>query len=379
VKTALDLSPLFTPFTIRGITLANRFIMPAMQRGWSDNGRPPASLIDYDRSRVEGGISMVITESSAIDHPTASGHLAALQLNDRTASDWALCAEAVHEAGGRILFQLWHEGANWAGDQAAEESGGVSLSPSGLGAPGKSDGRAATAGDLQDLKAAYVRSALAAQRAGADGVEIHGAHGFLLDQFLWAETNLRTDGYGGEDPAARARFPAEVIAEIRAATCSDFLISFRFSQFKPADYAAMIGRDPNELAIILSVLDQAGVDLFHASARRFFAPLWPSSDLGLAGWARSLVGRPVIAAGSVGLDVDMYTSWTEHTDANFTGEDGLRELVSRFNNREFDLIAVGRSILGDSQWVRKIREGRYADISPFDKRILLAVTEGAGR
>ena len=142
--------------------------------------------------------------------------------------------------------------------------------------------------DYDAIREAFVRGALAAKQIGAAGVEVHACHGYLLDQFLWAETNRRTDGYGGEDIRARVRFPAEIVQAIRQAVGEQFPISFRFSQWKEVNYNARITPTPRDLQTMLTILRAAGVDVFHASARYFWVAEWPNSDLGIAGWTKSI-------------------------------------------------------------------------------------------
>ena len=119
------------------------------------------------------------------------------------------------------------------------------------------------------------------------------------------------------------------------------------------------------------------MDVFHASARYFWVPEWPDSDLGLAGWTKSMTDAPVIAVGSVGLDTDVMDNFFGK-EAKSTGEEGLRELLRRFNNREFDLISVGRSLIGDAEWVKKVRDGRLSEIRMFTKRDVIGDLEVEG-
>ncbi|HEX5228524.1 MAG TPA: hypothetical protein VFW44_12470, partial [Bryobacteraceae bacterium] len=305
MSSELDFAPLFEPFTINGLTLPNRFVMPGMQRMWCEDGRPLPRLAQYYRRRVEGGVALVITESCAVDHPSSTQTPQFTRITDATMDAWAECVRAVKDAGGRIFLQLWHEGAvrKEGGDGPYAQY--PSLSPSGLVYSGKPNGRACSAEDLASIRDAFVRGALAAREIGADGVEVHACHGYLLDQFLWAETNRRTDGYGGDEIRARVRFPAEIVAAIRAALGPAFPISFRFSQWKEVNYDARVVPTPDDLAVMLSELRTAGADVFHASARRFWIPEWPGSDLGIAGWTKSLTDKPVIGVGSVGLDTDV--------------------------------------------------------------------------
>ena len=363
----VDVSPLFEPFALGPIVLRNRFVMPGMQRGWVEDDRPLPRMADYYRRRVEGGVSLVISEACAIDHEVSTGQEAAAFIDNATASAWAGCVDAVHGAGGHMLIQLWHEGGMRKPDVGGRRPDLPTLSPSGLVYEGKENGVAATEADLESIRAAFVRSALAARAAGADGVEVHGAHGFLIDEFLWAETNRRTDGYGGPDLRARLRFPAEVVASIREAIGPDAVISFRFSQWKEVDYEARICETPDELGTMLQTLRSAGVDMFHASTRYFSRPAWPGSDLGLAGWCKSLTDAVVVTVGSVGLNVDVMTSILGDEETGLSLRPTLGELVRRFENGEFDLVAVGRSNISDPDWVHKIRDGYYSDVRGFKK------------
>jgi 2,4-dienoyl-CoA reductase-like NADH-dependent reductase (Old Yellow Enzyme family) len=365
-REALDLRPLFTPLHVGSMRLPNRFVLPGMQRRWVHDGAPAPRLAEYYRRRVTGGVGLIISESVAVDHPSATRTDFFARLDKGTIPAWAHCIAQVKEAGGHILLQLWHEGA-------MREEGGdgpwamhPTLSPSGLARADRPNGRAASLDEIAAIRAAFVRSARMAQDAGADGVEVHGAHGFLLDQFLWSVTNRRDDGYGGDDVHDRARLPAEIVAGIRAACGSDFVISFRFSQWKEADYAARIAQTPSELGAVLTILREAGTQLLHASTRRFWMPEWPDSDLGLAGWARRLSGLPTITVGSVGLDTDVMQSF-DGAEGGAEFETGLAELSRRFARGEFDLVSVGRSQISDPDWVRKVHDGRFDEIRVFSR------------
>ncbi|HEX4098139.1 MAG TPA: hypothetical protein VHX64_15550, partial [Caulobacteraceae bacterium] len=122
------------------------------------------------------------------------------------------------------------------------------------------------------------------------------------------------------------------------------------------------------------ILKAAGVDVFHASARRFWIPEWDGSDLGIAGWSKRLTDRPVIAVGSVGLDIDVMENFFGK-EASSTGEEGLGELTRRFANGEFDLISVGRGHIGDQGIVGKMRQGRLDDIRGFTRKDVLGDLE----
>src|SRR6478736_9278485 len=181
-------------------------------------------------------------------------------------------------------------------------------------------------------------------------VELHGAHGYLLDQFLWERTNLRTDSYGGS-LAARTRFPAEVVAAVRGAVGPDYPIVYRFSQWKASDFGASIVGDPVELQELLGPLVDAGVDVFHPSTRRHYVPAFPDSDpvLSLSGWTKKVTGAPVIAVGSVGLG----TQFRSEKAGEVIRPAPIDRLVGQFEVGEFDIVAVGRALLADPTWVNR--------------------------
>ena len=372
--TGTDITPLLQPLQVGQLQLKNRFVMPGMQRAWCVDGAPDERLREYYRRRALGGTALVVCEACAVDHPSAASNPMFARLDASTRDAWRACVDEVHEAGGRIFIQLWHQGAVDTGKAGPDFT---ALSPSGLEKAGKPFGRPATAAELSELIGAFARCAVIAREIGADGVEVHACHGYLLDQFLWPETNQRTDKYGGPGIADRAAFPAEVVAAVRAAVGPDYPISIRISQWKEADYEAKVVTSPAELGQLVSILRSAGTDLFHVSTRRFWSPEWPGSDLGLAGWAKSFTDAPVIAVGSVGLDTDVMENFFGK-EARPTGEPGLRELLRRFNNREFDLVAVGRGHIGDPDWVKKIAQGQCDDIRPFTKQDLLGDLEFEG-
>ena len=350
-------SPLFTPFILNRLTLFNRWVMPAMQRGMCVEGRPSAELAAYYRRRAEGGVGLIIGESGAIDHPSATVQPTSAHINASTRDGWARCVAEVGEVGGAMLLQLWHEGALRTDGQA--------LSPSGLAHPGRTSGRAATLGELADVRDGFVRSALIAREVGAAGIEVHAAHGYFLDQFLWHGTNVRSDGYGGPDVAHRARFPAEIVAAIRAACGPDFVISLRFSQWKEADYGARVAQTPEDLAVLVTMLREAGVDALHCSNRRFWEGEWDGDRRNLAGWTKAVSGLPTITVGSVGLDTDVMTVFMEGVDPGARVAEAIDELEERLAAGEFDLVAVGRALIGDPDFVRKVEQRDYAAIRTF--------------
>jgi 2,4-dienoyl-CoA reductase-like NADH-dependent reductase (Old Yellow Enzyme family) len=218
---------------------------------------------------------------------------------------------------------------------------------------------------LAEIRDGFVRSAMIAQEIGAAGVEVHAAHGYFLDQFLWHGTNVREDGYGGPDMVHRARFPAEIVAAVREACGPHFVITLRFSQWKEADYGARVAATPAELSTLATMLREAGVDALHCSNRRFWLGEWEGHRLNLAGWAKKVSGLPTITVGSVGLDNDVMTTFMEAKDPGARVAEAIEELEDRLSAGEFDLVAVGRALIGDPDFVRKVEQREYAAIRTF--------------
>jgi len=369
--TELDIDALFEPVTIGPLTLRNRFAMPAMQIGYvADNG-PTERMIAHLRARAEGGVGLVFSESCAPDHPSSYWQPVFCVMNTQTRDGWGRVVDAVKGAGAAFVLQLWHPGVQRTPAPGYTHADYPTLSPSGLVQEGRTNGRAMTRGEMDELKAAYVAAAETAQALGADGIEIHAAHGYLMDQFLWAETNRRTDGYGGAEVADRARFPMEVAAAIRAAVGPRFLVSLRFSQFKEVDYGARVFPTPEALAEFGTLARAAGIDCLNVSSRRFTRPEWPEQDaeLGIAGWTRRMTGLPVITTGSVGLDKDMFADLFDGQDPALSIAADLAELVRRLALGEFDLIGVGRMHIANPDFVNKVRAGRLEELKLYNKAV----------
>ncbi|GAA2183847.1 NADH:flavin oxidoreductase [Brooklawnia cerclae] len=354
-----DPSPLFTPFRLSGVELSNRFVMAPMTRRFSPGGVPGPDVAAYYGRRA-AHLGLIVTEGTYIDHPSAgtSGRVPRIYGEDAL-TGWRRVVEAVHANGGKIFPQLWHVGL--ARQEGAEPRPDAPvLSPSGVAPDGTPVGRAATEADIAEIVASFARAAADAQRTGFDGVELHGAHGYLLDQFLWAVTNHRTDGYGGS-LAARARLSVEVVSAVRAAVGPDFPIMFRFSQWKSSDFDARIAESPAELEALLTLLVEAGANGFHVSTRRYWLPAFDGDPRTLAGWTKRITGLPTIALGSVGVKAPFLGDQAAESPLS------LAPLLELFDRGEFDLVGLGRAELSEPEWPTKIREGRLSEIRGYAK------------
>lgn len=352
---------LFKPFKSSNLQLDNRIVMAPMTRGFSPNGIPGKDVADYYRRRAEHGVGLIVTEGTLINHPAAGASPNWPNFHGEDAlNGWANVVAAVHEAGGRIIPQLWHVGTTRkVGSFPNPEV--LPVGPSGLALTGEKVSEPLTEAEIASLVASYAQAAADAKRLGFDGIELHGAHGYLIDQFFWSNTNQRTDRYGG-DLIKRTRFAVEIIEAARRAVGPDFPIVLRFSQWKSVDYTAKLANTPDELAKFLTPLVEAGVDIFHCSTRRFWEPEFEGSDLNLAGWTKKLTGKPTITVGSVGLDTEFTKLFQEGVGAGTANLDGLLE---RLDRGEFDLVAIGRALLNDPTWADKIRAGRLKELVPF--------------
>lgn len=370
-KASVDI--LFRPLEVGTMNVPNRIVMAPMTRTSAPNGIPGLPNANYYRRRAEGGVGLILSEGTVIERPTSSNERDVPHFYGNAAlAGWRLVVDAVHGAGGRMGPQLWHTGST-LGSDGWEPSLPVE-SPSALLGPGHPRGEAMTEEAIADTVAAFAAAAAEARALGFDTVELHGAHGYLIDQFFWSETNLRSDRYGGASIRERSRFAAEVIAAVRHAVGPGFPLILRVSQWKQQDFAARLAESPSLMTDWLLPLVEAGVDVLHCSQRRFWEPEFPEIDgndgLNFAGWAKKLTGAVTISVGSVGLSGDFMTAFSGGSSTSV----GIDRLVSRMERDEFDLIAVGRALISDPQWVAKVREGHTDALKGFEASALRELT-----
>ncbi|ATE66500.1 NADH:flavin oxidoreductase [Rhizorhabdus dicambivorans] len=377
------IEPLLRPFVLRGLDLPNRVVMAPMTRYRSPLGVPTEEVASYYARRAATGLGLILTEGVALPHYAAADHPDIPGIDGVEVLDgWRRVIDEVHAAGGRIVPQLWHQGPMWNVEYAGPGTGNP-MRPSGIWGPAdgiisfRPEGRDAslapvppmTDSDIADIIAAYALAARNAVALGADGIAIHGAHGYLIDTFLWDYTNRRDDQWGG-DPAGRAAFGAAVVRAIRAEIGEEKPIVLRFSQFKMQNYLALLADTPDGLGALLGPLADAGVDLFDASQRYFDTPTFEGSTLNLAGWAKKLTGKASMTVGGVALDKAKGSA--KHIDASQDSVNNLPRLIERFERGEFDLVAVGRAILNDPSWFTRAVAGE--PFLPFDPTSLERLT-----
>jgi 2,4-dienoyl-CoA reductase-like NADH-dependent reductase (Old Yellow Enzyme family) len=356
---------LFKPFRLKSLSLPNRIVMAPMTRSKSPDQIPNDHVAAYYRARAEGGTGLILTEGTAPEHKSATNDVNVPHFHGaESLAGWGKVVKAVKSVGGHIMPQLWHQGVvRHPGTGPYPEQ--PSMSPSGLARHDKKVAEPMSDSDVADVIAGFANSARYAKELGFDGVELHGAHGYLIDQFFWEGTNQRGDKYGGS-LEARASFAADITRAVREAVGEDFPILLRFSQWKQQDFAARLAHTPKELEIFLKPLIDAGVDIFHCSTRRFWEPEFDGSDMNLAGWTKKISGLPTISVGSVSLNMDFIAAFRQ-ASAEISGIDRLIEMMER---GDFDLIAVGRALIVNPDWANKVRAGKLDELTPYDPKSL---------
>ncbi|WP_340647032.1 NADH:flavin oxidoreductase [Phenylobacterium sp.] len=354
---------LFKPFDYKGLHLKNRIVMAPMTRSFSPGGVVTDDVVAYYKRRAAAEVGLIVSEGTGVDRPISVNDANVPRFHGEAAlAGWKRVIDAVHEAGGVMAPQLWHVGAVRARDPEFSPKGPYD-SPSGLSRPDKQFGEGMSEEDVADAIRAFADAAAHAKALGFESVELHGAHGYLIDQFFWEGTNVREDAYGSKELPGRARFAADILKEVRKAVGPDYPVIIRISQWKQQDYAVRLAHDPKAMEAWLGALVDAGADILHCSQRRIWEPEFEGSDLNFAGWAKKLTGVPTISVGSVGLSGEFIAAYGGEASQPAS----LDELERRMDRGDFDLVAVGRALLQDPEWVLKIKEGRNDELKSFER------------
>lgn len=357
---------LFSPFKLNGLQLPNRVVMAPMTRIKSPKGVPGDDVRDYYARRAKGEVGLILSEGTVINRGGASNHPDIPNFHsDEALAGWKNVIDAVHKNGGLMAPQLWHMGMmRKQGTGPYPDT--PSDSPSNITHTGKPLGDPPSEKDIDDMVMAYANAAGEAAKLGFDAVELHGAHGYLIDQFFWEIMNVRDDKFGG-DQVKRVQFAADVIAECRKQMPADMPLIIRISQWKQQDFSYKIAQTPDEMEAFLTPMVDAGVDCFHCSQRRIWEAEYPDLDgdkgLNFAGWAKKLTGVPTISVGSVGLSGEFVAALGGETSQPAPIDD----VLERMERGEFDLLAVGRALLKDPYWSQKIRQGRFDELQSYSK------------
>lgn len=334
-------SVLFTPGRIGILEVKNRIVMPPMVRNYADEkGLVTPRYEAHVRSIAQGGVGMMILEASFVS-PEGRGFPKGLGLHeDGVIPGLARLAEIAHKYGAVIGPQAFHAGRQRSASITAEEPVAPSAIPD---SPKQKPPRELTSQEIGTLVEAYARGARRAKQAGFDFVELHGAHGYLINQFLSPASNKRRDEYGGSFEN-RIRFLLQIVSAVKQSVGSDFPVAVRI----PGDELVDGGLTTEEGIAIAKQLEAAGVDCVHVSvgirSSRMFRPMAvPDGALiPLARRIKRAISIPVIAVGKIRYP----------------------ELAAAvIQNGDADFVAIGRSLLADPNWPKKVMSGRVAEIN----------------
>lgn len=335
------------PYGLRGLDLPNRAVLAPMTRisAYAD-GRATERMRDYYRSFAEGGFGLLVTEGIYPDTAHSQGYLDQPGLaTDAHAVAWLPVTAAVHEHGGSIIAQLMHAGPQGQGNphvsglrsasavRARGEQAGMYRGSGPYEVP-----EALNAEEIGEVISSFAAAAVRARDAGFDGVEIHGANGYLVDAFLTDYLNDRTDGYGGS-PMARTRLAREIIEAVRAAVGNDFVVGIRISQGKVSDATHRWSGGVAEAETVFGALAGTSVDYLHTTEWKASAPAFPDEDArSLSQLAREFApGLTIISNGHLDTGAEA---------AQSLGEGGA------------DLVAIGKAALAQHDWPQRVQQGR---------------------
>jgi len=333
--------PALESIAINNLQLTNRAVVAPMTRvSTKGDGVPTAQMEEYYRRYAEGGFGMMITEGAYTDRSFSQAYPNQPGItNDEQQKGWESVVHASHEAGGKIILQLMHAGA--LSQHLSNTRSASSIQPirNMLEGYSKKQGHfplphAMNLSEIDDVISGFVNSAIRAQKAGFDGVEIHSANGYLLDQFMTDYTNDREDIYG-KSVENRCRLSAEIITYIKKAVPMDFIVGIRVSQGKVNDLNYLWPNGISDGKTIFEALNKAGADYIHfaSEGKGFDHGCLTKDGESLPKLARKLTGLPVIANG--GLD--------DPIEAERIIKDG-----------HADLIALGTGALTNPDWPNRL-------------------------
>jgi 2,4-dienoyl-CoA reductase-like NADH-dependent reductase (Old Yellow Enzyme family) len=335
---------LFTTFRIGNTELKNRLGVAPMTRTSADpSGTPNDQMVAYYKSFAAGGFSLIISEGTYPDEAYSQGYLDQPGIaNAEQIKAWKKITDAVHKEGAKIFCQLMHAGALSQGNRfESNKIGPSSVQPKGeqLGFYGGNGPYPApvemTLDDIEKVKNSFVEAAQNAVEAGFDGIEIHGANGYLLDQFLTDYTNKRTDQYGG-NTVNRIRLSAEIVKATRETLDKGIPVGIRISQGKVNDYVHKWAGREDDAKTIFSALKEAGADFIHTTEFEALKPAFDESGSTLAALAKKYTELPIIVNGSLN-----------------TPELAEEMLI----DGGADIITIGKGALANRDWPKKVLNG----------------------
>lgn len=337
-----DTKSLFETVTLGNTTVNNRVgVAPMTRISATSEGFVTDQVVSYYTSFAQGGFGLIITEGNYIDDKNSQTYFGQPGIAfDAQAQAWKEVVDSVHQARAKIFMQLQHSGALSQGNRFAKETFAPSaIQPKGeqlemyLGEGPFPTPKEMTKEEITEVLNGFVNAAKRAQSIGFDGIEIHGANGYLLDGFLTDYTNQRTDEYGGSTEN-RVRLLVEVSKAIREAVGKDFTIGIRISQAKVNDYKHRWAGKEKDAEIIFSQLGKAGLDYLHVTEYKAWMPAFDTSEASLATLAKKYGKLPVIANG------------------HLEDPEKAKKIIE---NGEADIITIGKGALVNHDWVNKVK------------------------
>ena len=333
---------LFEPGRIGSLELKNRLVMPPMGTNYAlKDGSVTQRQIDYYEERAKGGVGLVIVEISCVDSPVGKAAVRQICIDDdRFIPDLSKLAESIKRHGAKAAIQIHHAGRQ----TSSKLTGHQPVAPSPVPIPGGEQPRELTLSEIASLVTRFAEAAERAKKAGFDGVEIHGAHGYLVSQFLSPLSNHRRDAYGG-GVENRARFLLEVIEAIRERVGSDYPVWCRLSAM---EIGVEGGITLEETQVVAQMAEKAGVNAIHVSAHQVTPARRPPMAqplclfVPLAEGIKKVVSVPVITVGRIPPEL---------------GEGVLRD-------GKADFISIGKALLADPHLPHKVAVGEVGDITP---------------
>ncbi|MEK3908014.1 MULTISPECIES: NADH:flavin oxidoreductase [Oceanobacillus] len=339
-----DTESLFDIVTLGNTTLYNRVgVAPMTRISATPNGLATDQMASYYTSFAIGGFGLIITEGIYTDDKHSPGYMDQPgMVNNEQEQAWRQVVDAVHQAGSKIIAQLMHSGALVHGNPFDQDS----IAPSAVQPKGEKSEiyegigkyampREATKEEIEEVICGFVETAKRAKSAGFDGIEIHGANGYLLDEFLTDYTNQRTDEYGGSTEN-RVRLLVEVSKAIRKAVGEEFTVGIRISQAKVNDYAHKWSGKERDAEIIFGSLGEAGLDFIHVTEYEAWKPAFDTNGPSLVSLAEKYGKIPVIANGHL---------------------EDPKKASEIIENGEAGLVTLGKGALANHDWVNKVKNG----------------------
>jgi 2,4-dienoyl-CoA reductase-like NADH-dependent reductase (Old Yellow Enzyme family) len=350
-----DLNTLTSQTRLGNVNLKNRIALAPMTRtSASENGIANERMKQYYANFAHRGFGLIITEGTYPDEWYSQGYTNQPGITNLGHIDgWKPVIEAVHREGAQIICQLMHAGALSQGNYYKEGTiAPFAVKPKGeqLGLYGGEGEypipKEMTKEDIQHVITHFTEAAVNARDAGFDGVEVHGANGYLLDQFLTEYTNQRTDEYGGSTEN-RVRIIVEILQAIRQAVGNDFVVGVRISQGKVNDYEYKWSKGEADAEVIFTKIAEAKPDYIHTTEYDAMKPTFGDQGPSLAQLAKRYGKLPVIANGSL---------------------EDPQKAVEIIQKGHADVISLGKGALANPDWVNRVKQGK--PIKAFDGDVL---------